>query len=77
MTDEVTAREDFQAWLHSWQRRDRGKLTHRVAWGTTPKLGKGGHGPPLPFKVAKSAVEAMNRQYGAGTHWVEKVSDES
>ena len=32
--------------------------------------GKEGHGKSLPLKEALSWVKAMNKKYGAGTHWV-------
>jgi hypothetical protein len=40
----------------------------RVSWRID---GRTGHGSWLDEAAVRAIVDTMNRQYGAGTHWVE------
>lgn len=36
-----------------------------------------GAGEPIPLDYAKRWARALNKRYGAGTHWVERVDLEA
>jgi len=46
----------------------------RICWRIRGREGKGS---PIPWRAAQDSVEALNRQYGAGTHWIEIVGSAS
>ena len=35
--------------------------------------GKTGHGSAIPYELAEETAAAMNKKYGAGTHWIKRT----
>lgn len=50
------------------------QTTVRIFW----RIGAAeGHGSPVSYRIALGWINALNRKYGADTHWAEPVHRES